>query len=64
MRDKGVQADVSPPASSRLLLPALVVLVVCLLLNQGGLFVPVVMIARNCMLSKTPREVRPKYPTC
>jgi len=64
-RDKGVQADVAPPpVSSRLLLPSLAVLAVCLLLNQGGLFVPVVMIARNCLLPKVPREVRPKYPSC
>merc|ERR1719163_1798871 len=36
----------------------------CLLLNQIGLFVPLVMIARNCMMPKTPHDVRPKYPQC
>jgi len=63
-RDKGVQADVSPPLHSRMLLPSLAVLAFALLLNQIGLFVPVVMVARNCMLPKTPQKARPKYPSC
>ena len=54
----------SAPQQSRFLLPSLFVLAFCLLLNQVGLFVPVVMVARNCFLSKTPRTVRPKYATC
>ena len=55
-RDKGVQADVSPPLQTRMLLPSLAVLAFCLLLNQIGLFVPVVMLARNCVLPKTPTK--------
>ena len=39
-------------------------LVFCLLLNQIGLFVPVVIMARNCILSKQPAAIRPKYPVC
>jgi len=64
MRDQGVQADVRPPMQSRMLLPSLALLAFCLLLNQVGLFVPFVMITRNCVLPKTPRDVRPKYPSC
>merc|ERR1719460_761969 len=64
MRDKGVQADVHAPLQSRMLLPSLAVLAFCLLLNQIGLFVPVVMIVRNCILPKTPRAMRPAYPAC
>merc|ERR1719460_514849 len=64
MRDKGVQADVHAPLQSRMLLPSLAVLAFCLLLNQIGLFVPVVMIVRNCILPKTPQAMRPAYPSC
>jgi hypothetical protein len=64
MRDKGVQADVHAPLQSRMLLPSLAVLAFCLLLNQVGLFVPVVMIVRNCILPKTPQAMRPAYPSC
>merc|ERR1719460_1228423 len=64
MRDKGVQADVHAPLQSRMLLPSLAVLAFCLLLNQIGLFVPVVMIVRNCILPKTPQAMRPAYPAC
>jgi hypothetical protein len=65
VRDKGVQADVATATlQSRMLLPSLAVLACCLLLNQVGLFVPVVMVVRNCVMPKTPRLVRPKYPSC
>jgi len=64
MRDKCIQAEVRPNVQTRMLLPSLAVLAFCLLLNQIGLFVPIIMIARNCVLPKTPKEVRPKYPTC
>merc|ERR1719460_2665212 len=64
MRDKGVQADVHAPLQSRMLLPSLAVLAFCLLLNQIGLFVPVVMVVRNCILPKTPQAMRPAYPAC
>ena len=64
VRDKGVQADVHAPLQSRMLLPSLAVLAFCLLLNQVGLFVPVVMVVRNCILPKTPQLVRPAYPAC
>ena len=52
------------PLSSRMLVSSMLVLVFCLLLNQVGLFVPVVIMARNCILSKQPSAVRPKYPVC
>lgn len=64
MADKGTQAEVRPTVSQRLLLPAIVVLSSCLLLNQVGLFVPIVMMTRNAILPKTPKPVRPKYPSC
>ena len=64
MRDAGIQADVHQPLQSRMLLPSLAVLAFCLLLNQVGLFVPVVMVVRNCVLPKTPRAMRPAYPAC
>ena len=65
VRDKSVQADVSTSTlQSRMLLLSLAVLAFCLLLNQVGLFVPVVMVVRNCVMPKTPRLVRPKYPSC
>jgi len=50
--------------AQRLLLPTVVTLSSCLLLNQMGLFVPIVMMTRNCIMPKKPREVRPKYPSC
>ena len=58
------QADMKPPLASRMLLPSMVALMCCLVLNQFGLFVPLVLMGRNCVLSKTPREARPKYPMC
>ena len=54
----------SKPLSSRMLVTSMLVLVFCLLLNQIGLFVPVVIMARNCILSKQPAAIRPKYPVC
>jgi len=62
--DKGVQADFHQPLQARLKLPSLAVLAFCLLLNQVGLFVPAVMVVRNCVLPKTPRAARPAYPSC
>ena len=61
LRDqKKAQAELQ----SRMLLPSLAVLAFCLLLNQIGLFVPVVMVVRNCVLPKKPQMVSPKYPSC
>jgi len=62
--DKGIQADIRPPAAQRFLVPAIVLLASCLMLNQVGIFVPVVMMTRNCILPKTPKSITPKYPTC
>jgi len=62
--DKGVQADLHQPLQSRMLLPSLAVLGFCLLLNQVGLFVPVIMVMRNCVLPKKPQQMRPAYPGC
>jgi len=64
MADKGTQAEMAPTISQRLLLPAIVVLSFSLLLNQIGLFVPIVMMTRNCILPKTPKGIRPKYTSC
>lgn len=64
-KERAVEAtDVQQPVVQRMLLPSIIVLSSCLVLNQLGLFVPIVMMTRNCILPKTPREVRPKYPTC
>ena len=63
-KDQSTQADMKPPLASRMLLPSMVALMCCLVLNQFGLFVPLVLMGRNCVLSKTPREARPKYPMC
>ena len=63
-KDQSTQADMKPPLASRMLLPSMVALMCCLVLNQVGLFVPLVLMGRNCVLSKTPREARAKYPTC
>ena len=49
------------PLSSRVLVTSMLVLVFCLLMNQVGLFVPLVIMARNCILSKQPLSVTPKY---
>ena len=54
----------STDAPPRFLFSAVVVLACCLLLNQVGLFVPLVMITRNCVMPKMPQNVRPKYPAC
>ena len=62
MQDKGIQAEVQAPP--RFLFSAIMVLACCVALNQVGLFVPLVMITRNCVLPKFPRTVQPKYPTC
>merc|ERR1719217_850750 len=63
-RGKGMQAEARASLQSHMLLPSLAVLAFCLLLNQIGLFVPVVMVVRNCVLPKKPQMVRPKYPSC
>jgi hypothetical protein len=52
-REKGAEAH-RHSLRSRMLLPSLTVLAFCLLLNQIGLFVPGVMVMRNCLLPKTP----------
>merc|ERR1719217_1664194 len=54
----------SKPLSSRVLITSMLVLMFCLLINQVGLFVPLVIMARNCILSKQPSAVKPKYPVC
>jgi hypothetical protein len=64
MRDKSVQADLRQPMQTRMLLPSLAMLAFALFANQVGVLVPAVMLVRNCMLPKTPHEVRPKYPSC
>ena len=46
MQDKGIQAEVQAPP--RFLFSAIMVLACCVALNQVGLFVPLVMITRNC----------------
>ena len=58
------QAAEDKPLSSRMLVTSMLVLVFCLLMNQVGLFVPLVIMARNCALSKVPPSVQPKYSTC
>ena len=59
-----LRAAENKPLSSRMLVTSMLVLVFCLLLNQVGLFVPLVIMARNCALSKVPPSVLPKYATC
>lgn len=38
------------PAVQRMLMPAVVAIFSCLFLNQLGLFVPIVMMTRNCIM--------------
>lgn len=52
------------PTKNRFLIRSMLLLGCCLLLNQLGLFVPIVMIARNCISPKVPHTARPKYPQC
>ena len=59
-----MRAAEDKPLSSRMLVTSMLVLVFCLLMNQVGLFVPLVIMARNCALSKVPPSVQPKYPAC
>ena len=59
-----LRAAENKPLSSRMLVTSMLVLVFCLLMNQVGLFVPLVIMARNCALSKVPPSVLPKYATC
>jgi hypothetical protein len=59
-----LRAAEDKPLSSRMLVTSMLVLVFCLLMNQVGLFVPLVIMARNCALSKVPPSVQPKYPAC
>ena len=59
-----LQAVEAKPLSSRMLVTSMLVLVFCLLLNQVGLFVPLVIMARNCALSKVPLPVQSMYPVC
>merc|ERR1719230_900298 len=51
-------------AKNRFLLRSMLVLASCLVLNQMGLFVPIVMITRNCISPKVPITAKPKYPQC
>lgn len=64
MRDKGIQADVQPPLKSRMVKVSFWLVITSLMLNQLGLFIPIVMMARNSILTKTPRNIRAKYPEC
>jgi len=59
-----LRAAENKPLSSRMLVTSMLVLVFCLLMNQVGLFVPLIIMARNCALSKVPPSVLPKYATC
>jgi len=52
------------PVKNRFLVPSLVFLGCCFLLNSLGMFVPLVMILRNCISPKVPVNARPKYPQC
>ena len=54
-----MRAAEDKPLSSRMLVTSMLVLVFCLLMNQVGLFVPLVIMARNCALSKVPPSVKP-----
>jgi len=49
---------------NRFLLRSMLVLASCLVLNQMGLFVPMVMIARNCISPTVPPMAKPSYPQC
>jgi hypothetical protein len=46
--DKQMQTE--RPAVQRMLMPAVVAIFSCLFLNQLGLFVPIVMMTRNCIM--------------
>ena len=46
--DKQLQTE--RPAVQRMLMPAVVAVFSCLFLNQLGLFVPMVMMTRNCIM--------------
>jgi hypothetical protein len=64
MRDAASQADLQPLQKSRMLKLSFWVVICSLLLNQIGLLIPVIMMARNSILTKTPRNIRAKYPEC
>lgn len=65
--DGKLQAQAVAPVArtkNRFLLRSMLGLTFCLVLNQMGLFVPIVMIARNCISPKVPQMAKPKYPQC
>jgi len=63
-KDKAAQTDGPLRQRNRFMLPASLTVLAALLLNHVGLFVPLVMMTRNCLMPKKPVAIEPKYPAC